>query len=337
MEDGARWCEGPTLLLLYSLMPAQDFSEADASGCCILLVKSGKVLFRPVRWMNFLFFASIVLPNWEQGRVDMVVVWDGKQFWLMYHPVMERAVYCVFFVARKCAFMIARLRCVQIISKRAWISQKIPLVTSTWPLHQCTAKSGTYHQLGFGLKLSPQNDGFTWTFHRNGLRIGHWCFGGVDAKAKAFDWNRCYLYQQVQQDRLGQNWSNSHFLVLPIQFGLSFRQRSQVFQKPLMIGWVSLDVVKSCKKFQWRQKNQIWIAIGEKLAPFFAQIEGPEDFMVFFGTRMALSCPQIQGPGTPGMSADNGGRSWTSVPGWGEMGWHGWSTRQNWMVMMLEY
>ena len=111
MEDGTCWCEGPTLLLLYSLMPAQDFSEADASGCCILLVKSGKVLFRPVRWMNFLFFASIVLPNWEQGRVDMVVVWDGKQFWLMYHPVMERAVYCVFFVARKCAFMIARLRC----------------------------------------------------------------------------------------------------------------------------------------------------------------------------------------------------------------------------------
>ncbi|CAL1158657.1 unnamed protein product [Cladocopium goreaui] len=31
--------------------------------------------------------------------------------------------------------------------------------------------------------------------------IGHWCFGGVDAKAKAFDWNRCYLYQ-VQQDGL---------------------------------------------------------------------------------------------------------------------------------------
>ena len=161
MEDGTCWCEGPTLLLLYSLMPAQDFSEADASGCCILLVKSGKVLFCPARWMNFLFFASIVLPNWEQGRVDMVVVWDGKQFWLMYHPVMERAVYCVFFVARKCAFMIARLRCVQIISKRAWISQKIPLVTSTWPLHQCTAKSGTYHQLGFGLKLSPQK----WWLH----------------------------------------------------------------------------------------------------------------------------------------------------------------------------
>jgi hypothetical protein len=37
------------------------------------------------------------------------------------------------------------------------------------------------------------------------------------------------------------------------------------------------------------------------------------------------------------MSADNGGRSWTSVPGGGEKGWHGWSTRQNWMVMMLEY
>jgi hypothetical protein len=27
------------------------------------------------------------------------------------HPEMERAVYCVFFVARKYAFMIARLRC----------------------------------------------------------------------------------------------------------------------------------------------------------------------------------------------------------------------------------
>ena len=72
--------------------------------------------------------------------------------------------------------------------------------------------------------LTPKMMVSQFSFHRN-LRIGHWCFGGVDAKAKAFDWNRCYLYQ-VQQDRLVQNWSSSHFLVLPIQFGLSFRQRS---------------------------------------------------------------------------------------------------------------
>ena len=113
------------------------------------------------------------------------------------------------------------------------------------------------------------------SFHRN-LRIGHWCFGGVDAKAKAFDWNRCYLYQ-VQQDRLGQNWSSSHFLVLPIQFGLSFRQRSQVFQKPLMIGWVSLDVVKSWKKFQWRQQKSdldcYWRNIGTIFRP---NLEAPK-------------------------------------------------------------
>ena len=61
MEDGTRWCEGPTLLLLYSLMPAQDFSEADASGCCILLVKSGKVVFwsRSVNEFYFLCFNCI--------------------------------------------------------------------------------------------------------------------------------------------------------------------------------------------------------------------------------------------------------------------------------------
>ena len=82
------------------------------------------------------------------------------------------------------------------------------------------------------------------SLHRN-LRIGHWCVGGVDAKAKAFDWNRCYLYQ-VQQDRLGQNWSSSHILVLPIQFG-----PAEISGLPKTADdWLSLDVVKSWKKFQ---------------------------------------------------------------------------------------
>ena len=109
------------------------------------------------------------------------------------------------------------------------------------------------------------------SFHRN-LRIGHWCFGGVDAKAKAFDWNRCYLYQ-VQQDRLGQNWSSSHFLVLPIQFG-----PAEISGLPKTADdWLSLDVVKSWKKFQWRQQKSdldcYWRNIGTIFRP---NLEAPK-------------------------------------------------------------
>lgn len=28
------------------------------------------------------------------------------------------------------------------------------------------------------------------------MRHGHWCLGGADAKFHAFDWNRCYFYQE---------------------------------------------------------------------------------------------------------------------------------------------
>ena len=69
----------------------------------------------------------------------------------------------------------------------------------------------------------------------HGLRIGHWCFGGVDAKAKAFDWNRCYLYQQDQSrgrtaELLPFFWCFRYSLGLKTwNFEtLSFRQRSFV-------------------------------------------------------------------------------------------------------------
>ena len=31
---------------------------------------------------------------------------------------------------------------------------------------------------------------------RSRPRLGHWCFGGWDARARDFDWNRCYMYQE---------------------------------------------------------------------------------------------------------------------------------------------
>jgi len=39
--------------------------------------------------MNFLFFASIVLPNWEQGRVDMVVILRWNVLFIAFSLLQE--------------------------------------------------------------------------------------------------------------------------------------------------------------------------------------------------------------------------------------------------------
>eukprot|EP00435_Cladocopium_sp_Y103_P000193 s5115_g1.t1 len=114
-------------------------------------------------------------------------------------------------------------------------------------------------ELANGKPLWKKKDGDVWIYAN---KIGHWCFGGVDAKAKAFDWNRCYLYQQdgpqLPSDpgswhawnERSQRWTQLNVRVSEVAFSDD--------QQRLVLAQSELAQLRSFAELRRRQRRDWW-------------------------------------------------------------------------------
>ena len=69
---------------------------------------------------------------------------------------------------------------------KRWVLPKRP--TKYWVFKALGSSVPFYYRRFLGVLLNKTMG--------EAMRHGHWCLGGADAKFHAFDWNRCYFYQE---------------------------------------------------------------------------------------------------------------------------------------------